>query len=372
MRTPPLRAYIKASTTRQRHLKSTCHENFVGNLELREYAQVGGNLFVDGDLTVHGPLLCLGRLTVTGELFANEVVVGLGMEVGGDIRADSIEAYAGYFSFDSDLQSAASNIAWRSRARKPRGATDDNGLEWITDASTLQDLEYQWYGDDVAITAGGDCIVAGPVIANGYVRVAGQFNPDDCWVHGDLYSRTVLTEGDLYCYGHHNAKGWVRIEGELHVGKLQCRHLQVWTSVYGEEGIVVWGGDTVNGDDNYRSTAWDSEEHPKKKEEMLPSIECDGEISAESISAAGSIRADGSIEARGGHVRANGSITSAGSITVPKDFGILAGLDVARSRWLNEGYVCAPAKPMRILTGAYRPLARKRKGLFGLKPARLA
>lgn len=357
------------SITRQRHLKSSGHVECSGSLALKEYAQVGGNLFVDGDLTVHGPLLCLGRLKVTGDLFANQIVAGLGIEVTGDVRADSIEAFAGFSGGHEGLESAAGQIAFLSRARKPKGATFDNGLDWIADVPTRQDLEGQRYDHEEAISVGGNCIVAGQVNAAGSVRIAGQFNPDDCWLYGDLEAKTVLTEGDLDCFGNLKASGWVCIEGSLHVQNLQCSHLQVGVSLHGEEAIEVRGGDTVNGEGSYRSTPW-NHRRPPKNETVLTSIECGGEISAESISAAGSIRADGPIEAREGYVRANGSIASAGPINTHKDFGILAGLDVARSLWLQEGYVCAPTKPTRILTGAFRPLARKRKGQEP-KPARL-
>lgn len=359
-----------ARSFKRKNLASRGHVEIAGNLAITGYARVGGNLSVEGDLRVEGPLMCLGHLTVKGSLVASDVIAGQGLEVSGDVSADSIDAHV-CGDNDTALAEVAERIAFWTPGPKFDDSRKDSELDWLSDETTREDLLNESFWPEAAIKVGGRCVVAGLVKAAGAVEVGEQFNPDDCEVlGGNIYARTVLTEGDLLCGGVH-AEQWVRVEGDLRCAVVECSQIEAWGSVEVDESIVATGRDTrcseTRGDGIYRSPEIDAED--TRERDVLPSIRC-GALKARAVTAGGSILVDGAIECAG-YVRANRSITCGGTITTGKAFGILAGLDVARDKWQALGYVCASAKPLRILTGLFRSLAKSRRG-DAPRPARLA
>jgi hypothetical protein len=107
-----------------------------------------------------------------------------------------------------------------------------------------------------------------------------------------------------------------------------------------------------------------------KEEPDYAMLYCDT-LKAGRIIVAGSIDADGDIDCRE-YLRADGSVLASGMIRTGRQFGILAGLAVPRDQWLRAGYVCAPEKPARVLTGKYRKLSKRRsRRTYRFKPAPL-
>lgn len=356
-------------TVRRRNLKSRGHVQIAGNLVLSGYARVGGNFTVEGDLHIDGPLLCLGRLTVKGSLRAADVIVGQGMEVSGDVAAVSVDAQVDCVT-EADLSKVAQIIAVWTPNSSPSAAKIDSALKWIADETTVIELQDELLLSKPAIKVGGQCTVAGWVRTVGSVDVGGLFNPDDCSVTaGNIYAETVLTEGDLDCGGLH-VRRWVCVEGAVSCAEVKCSQLEAWGDAEVEMAIVATGRDTrddqATGELPYRSIELDND-HAQTRD-VLPSLRC-ASLKARAVTAGGSILVDGAIECAG-YLRAARSITSGGAISTGKQFGILAGLDVARPKWLAAGYVCAQTKPQRILTGTYRSLAKRQRGAAP-KPARL-
>lgn len=351
-------------------IKTRSHFVHVGDLVVTDYAQVGGNLTVDGNLTLKGPLFCLGRIKVNGSLVAVEVMAGQGIEVSGDLEAYSLlDVYDGS-SFSDGVEEVASQIAGFSPGFKVHTAECvEDALELISDPATLEELESEVGMNAYAIDVGGSCILDGPLHAYGGVSIGGHFSPDESHVEGHIEAGTVsVDEGDLDCYGL-DVESWVHVAGDLYCTDVSCSHLDVEGSVVALEAVVVHGGDTIENDEDaapYRSKRVEAGTESK---DVLASLHCSG-LKAGSVSAGGSILVDGRIECTHGYLRAGRSITASEKITSAKDFGILAGLDVARSLWLKEGYVCAPSKPQRLLTGTYRPIG-KRRPYSDPKPARL-
>ena len=350
-----------ARSFQRKSLTSRRHVAIAGNLAISGFATVGGNLSVEGDLRVDGPLMCLGRLTVKGSLTARDVIVGQGMQVLGDVAADSIDARV-CGDDAAALAEIAERIAFWTPDRASSEQVSDEALDWMSDKSTQYDLLDDSLPSETAVKVGGRCVVAGRVSTVGSVDVGDQFNPDDCEViAGNVYAKTVLTEGDLLCGGVHAAR-WVRVEGDLRCAVVECSQLEAWGSVEVDDAVVATGRDTrcseTRGEGVYRSPEIDPGDAHER--DVLPSIRC-AELKAGAVTAGGSILVDGVIESRG-YVRANLSITSGGTITTGKAYGILAGLDVARDRWQASGYVCASARPVRILTGMFRALAKRRRG----------
>lgn len=358
-----------ASTIKRKIIKSRCHVVIPGSLVLSGYAQVGGDLLVEGDLRVDGPLLCLGRLTVKGSLRAGDVIVGRGMEISGDMDATSVDA-RGDCGMKTDLNEVAQRIACWIPGLTPSDEKIDTALDWISDEATLCDLQEEFLPPGPAIKVGGRCTVAGWVRVIGSVQVGSHFNPDDCSVtSGNVCAETVLTEGDLDCGGLY-ARRWVMVQGDLRCAVVECSQLETWGIAEADETIVATGGDTksseTSADGPYRSLEL-ANDHAEMRD-VVSSIRC-GTLKAGAVTAGGSILVEGPIDCAG-YLRASRSITSGGTITTGRQFGILAGLDVARPKWLTVGYVCAKAKPPRIRTGTYRTLA-KRRTFSDPKPARL-
>ncbi len=356
----------RAKTLKKINVRS--HFSHRGNLVVKEYAQVGGDLTVDGDLTLHGPLFCLGRITVTGSLDAFEVMAGQGIEVSGDIKASALtDIYEGAYHPEG-MKTVASIVSHFSPGFTAEVECEEDALDLIIDQATLGELESSAYERPYAIIVGGGCWVEGPLNANGPVSVGGHFSPDFCQVEGNIDVKTAdIDEGDLSCHSIH-AQKWVHVAGDLDCIEVSCQQLEVGGAVVVEENIDVTGGDTLEDDRRYRSTPAASGE--RKMKDVLASLHCHGDLKAGSITAGGSVLVDGKLHCSHGYLRADRSITSSGQITTSKNFGILAGLGVARTQWLQEGYVTAAVKPMRLLTGKYRPLARRRR-YSSPKPATL-
>jgi len=350
-------------------IKTRNHFVHVGDLLVTDYAQVGGDLTVDGNLTLKGPLFCLGRIKVNGSLVAVEVMAGQGIEVSGDLEAHSLLYVYEACSFSDGVEEVARQIATFSPGFKADTECVEDALELISDPATLEELDSEGAVRVYAVQVSGSCILDGPLHAYGGVAVGGHFSPDECYVQGHIEAGTVcVDEGDLDCYGL-DVESWVRVAGDLTCTDVSCSHLEVEGSVVAEEAVVVHGGDTMQ--DNKDAAPYRSKrvEAGTKSKGVLASLRCSG-LKAGSVSAGGSILVDGRIECTDGYLRAGRSITASEKISSAKDFGILAGLDVARSLWLKDGYVCAPSKPQRLLTGAYRSIG-KRRPYSDPKPTRL-
>ncbi len=169
-----------------------------------------------------------------------------------------------------------------------------------------------------------------------------MFNPDDCDVwSGSIDAESIFVEGDLFSCNI-NCKKELEVQGDVNVdGFIDCGQLLAATVSAGD--ITT---SHVNGN-----------------------IECDA-LMAENVTAQGAIICRGTIVCRG-YLRAQGCITASGEIKAGKDHGILAGTGVPRSAWLRAGYVCSPIRPRNILTGLYRPLAKRLKSSDDLRPARI-
>jgi hypothetical protein len=359
-----------AKTIRRKNLKSRTHVVIAGNLALSGFARVGGHLTIEGDLRVDGTLACLGHLTVKGSLQAGQVLVGLGMDVAGDLRASSIWAYGGW-GREADLQSIAESIITWPTYLSPSDDVLARAVEMIVDESTLDELSVWFPWQLPVIKVDGDCSVAGLVRAFGCIEVGEHFNPDNCTVTGGIISaKTVGIDGDLDC-GSLYSQQWIFVEGDLNCSMVECSQLTTWGTANVYETIVATGGDTycdgASPEVTYRSTEVDYND--KQTGDIDPSIQCGGQLVATAVTSGGSILVDDLIACKG-YLKANRTITCGGTITTGKQFGILAGLDVSRDKWLTDGYVCAAQKPLRILTGNYRPLGRRRRG-SDPKPARL-
>lgn len=352
-------------TTRQRSLRSTQDESIVGNLVLSDYAQVGGDFTVYGDLTVNGPVLCLGRLTVHGRLDAATVVAGLGLDVSEDIDALCIYAFGPAVAPDWILDEAASEFAIRSRGRMPMGATIDNGLSWIVDAQTLDEIRENATSQDVALSVGGNCFVQNEMRAVGKVAVAGRLRCKELFCdYSELSAGSVVILGSMSCGGNIAVAGNLLVEGFLETswsvdaagngldGNLRCLHLEVGTAVTAGS-IMVLGEDYANAEDEWR---W--------------SLECDGELKAEAIASLGSISAGGAITCSFGNLRADGSVQSGRIISVEDGFAVFAGLGASSGGWLEYGYVTAKVEPKALSSGVFRPLARTKRG-EPLRPKKL-
>jgi hypothetical protein len=197
--------------------------------------------------------------------------------------------------------------------------------------------------------------------------VRGTFNPDDVDALGySVSAMRIGVEGDAVC-GRLSAITEIVIDGNLQCVDVDCERLKVFEQADVEQIIRVTGCDRRKDqqDDHgdYLQQAYLVESGHDALDEVAPdqlraSLEC-GLIKAGSVTAAGSIRVEGAIHCQG-YLKAARSIIAGGPITAGKRQGVLAGLGVPRDRWLVSGYVCAPQKPARILTGVYRPLGRRR------------
>jgi predicted acyltransferase (DUF342 family) len=357
-----------ARTKTLKKINVRSHFSHVGNLVVKEYAQVGGDLSVDGDLTLHGPLFCLGRIIVKGSLDAYEVTAGQGIETTGDIRASALVGIYDPVRAPDGIYEVASRIRYFSPGFTADVESDEDALEFIVDQATLDELESTAIEKTSAIMVTGDCWVEGPVKTNGDVSVEGHFSPDFCRVEGNIDVRTAnVDEGDLSCHSIH-AQEWLYVAGDLDAIEVSCQQLEVGGSTVVEENIDVTGGDTLEGDGRYRSIS--ATRKDKQKKDVLASLHCHGDLKAGSITVGGSVLVDGDLHCSRGYLRADRNITSAGRITTSESFGILSGLGVARTQWLQEGYVTAAVEPLHLLTGAFRPLGRRPR-YSSPKPARL-
>jgi hypothetical protein len=78
---------MKQKLFRKRAIVSRCDVTLQGPARVSGYTVIGGNFSVKGDFECVGPLLCLGRVRIDGDLKCGDALVaGCGLEVTGDFR----------------------------------------------------------------------------------------------------------------------------------------------------------------------------------------------------------------------------------------------------------------------------------------------
>lgn len=201
---------------------------------------MGGNLTIEGDAHVEGPLLCLGRLVVKGSLRAQDVFAGQGMDVSGDVVVGSSIEAIGSEGIEPDMEQLADAVAAWAALASLDGVPFADRLDRIADRPTLKDLDEIECYTGSAIRVGGDCIVAGMVSTTGDIDVGGHFNPDDCWtVSGSVHARTIRAEGDLDVFGHVVARQWIHVEAALSCTSLDCMQLEVGNRATVHQSLIV-------------------------------------------------------------------------------------------------------------------------------------
>lgn len=359
-------------TIKRTALTSRRHLELHGNFRVSGQVVVGGDLTVHGDLECIGPVLCLGHIDVRGDLTVGDMLIaGCGADVSGDLRADCMRLYTGSDDADDFNTVADGILAWMSKPPKEDELILDS-REYLADEDVVSGIA--WHHPH-ALQVKGDCF-CDSLKASGHVYVAGHFQSDVVDALGACVSaNSIYTEDDVVC-GDLDVTRWIEILGDLHCVSVNASRLKVCGSARVEEAVIVTEPDRAetNAVDSYLGNAlYDAESghDPMERiapEQLSPSLEA-GSLDAGSVTAAGSISVEGSIVCRC-YLKANRSIIAGGPISTGKQHGILVGIGVPRDRWLKSGYVSAPQKPQRILTGVFRPLGRRRAGAI-LKPAGL-
>lgn len=318
--------------------KNLFHRNHLvvdGDLRVTETLRVGGNLTVMGDLYA-GNVYCLGRLVVHGEIIAQTIYSGLGVEAKGDLYTISLDVM-GHPAHLPDFDKVAGYIV---DVTVRKSANFEDSLSYLADENVIEELKEEDHL--MSVVVGGDCVVDCAVKVIGDVKVGGVFYPGDVEIYvGSLYAERIVVDGDLVtsnvsCAQSFEAGGTVDVPGDI-----DCAELL---------GGTVLAGNLITRAEN-------------------GNIKCDS-LEAENVTSNGSIVCSGPITCKG-YLRAQGYIAASGSITAGKDHGILSGLGVPRSEWLRAGYVCGPTRPRNILTGVYRPLATRIKKFDDPRPARI-
>jgi cytoskeletal protein CcmA (bactofilin family) len=353
-------------TYRRKKLRTRSHVTIEGNLHVSEIVYVGGDLTVQGDLICDGPVLCMGRLVVRGNLRGTELRAGFGIDVHGNLSANA--CFVHWWPLDGGLDTAhgessavdALSGAFASSIADYYGNWKPIKADRLLTPEVRRDIEAELeLCDHGSLAVGGDCTVGidpQPLrcwfVVGGEVNVKGRFNPDDVQILGPLTARSAAIEGDADCLGGIFVAERLYVEGDLNAPTVECGELECEGSVTVDDDLSVKGvGD-------------------RQCDPMQPAIFCWGELEAGQVVAAGAVEVLGPIRCHG-YLRAEGSIAAAGPITTGARFGILAGLGVPRDTWLESGYVCAPERPARILTGQYRELARRSRRDVHLKPRRV-
>ncbi|MEJ8837749.1 hypothetical protein [Ramlibacter sp. AN1133] len=339
------------------------HVEYRGSLHLSGHVRIGGNLTVHGDLRSDQALFCLGRVTVHGRMTANDVFAGCGLEVKGDLEAKRVVVHgnsAAVQNFDEIAEEMISLLPARPRELdSPDFCTD---LEVLVDDGTLLDLESDT--QEYALQVGGDCSCHG-LKSSGPIDVRGTWRASDVDALGlPAHANEIRVTGSLTC-GSLQSPNDIQVYDNLYCVEVECRRLEVYGLAEAEHTILTSGPDGLSTgavQDTY-GQIFDTESgrDPLAKtraEQVTPSLAC-GSIKAGSVSSFGSIRADTTIECKN-YLKAHRSITAGVSIITGREHGILAGIGVPRGQWLTAGFVCAPERPPRILTGTYRKLGRRR------------
>ena len=365
-----------AKFTKRKNLVARTHKTLRGATQLTGITIIGGDFTVEGDLRARSPILCMGRITVHGDVKAGVVVAGCGLDVRGDLVATELKLYGGRFNAGIDFDEVAREILTRL---PKRWKMDDDLLmdhQLLVDEETLGELVGFEYAGQNALDVKGSC-TCGTVFAGAPVHVGGPLIAQEIDAFGSSVSaQGVTVYGSLIC-GSIDALKRVFIGEDLDCVDADCPQLEVCGKADVQGTLLVTGADSLISDDHDGWIASTPAEFVEAghdplenvaPEEVRPSLVC-GRLKAGSVTAAGSIRVYESIDCTF-YLRAHRSILAGGVIETGKQHGIMAGIGVPRNLWLKTGYVCAAEKPKRVPTGVFRPLGRSRAGRVP-KPAGL-
>ena len=118
--------------------KNLFHRNHLvvdGDLRVTETLRVGGNLTVMGDLYA-GNVYCLGRLVVHGEIIAQTIYSGLGVEAKGDLYTISLDVM-GHPAHLPDFDKVAGYIV---DVTVRKSANFEDSLSYLADENVIEEL----------------------------------------------------------------------------------------------------------------------------------------------------------------------------------------------------------------------------------------
>lgn len=308
----------QAARLKRKSFKHNADVHISGDVAVEGMLIVGGNLTVQGSLRT-GELYCCGQVTVKGNLFAQNVYVGHGIDADGDIGV-TFKVKTG-----CDLETIY-YLSSPFRA-KPFEETDNGGLAH-EDVLERLDEEKQHLAGGPAIVAGG-YLYCDLLDAHAAVELGGELDAGDVErIDGWLTARNIYCESDVNVYGSIHAEEDIDVAGALFTpGDLSCGGNILYAgSIAADQGIDARGYILAQGD----------------------------------ITASKDIQAGRWIAAKGEvvtdtYIKAGECIVGERGVRAGKDYGIFAGMCVSRSEWKRHGYVSSKAKPRNILAGEFVP-----------------
>lgn len=297
------------------------HVHISGDIKQKGTLVVGGTLTVDGDLEA-SDVYCLGSMIVKGCVNTGNCHVGQSIEVGGDLRAMQIDN--GY-----SIEDFADLLRFESVA--PEIGLDDGeiisaeALELWLQPDVLDELEQlDLYDQAFEINVGGSLICYGLDLKAVGVTIGKRLDVDAGEINCSLTVDELVLEDDLSVYGHLICNT-LSVGGNLMASKLTCH------------GDAVVGGMLETHDD----------------------LSVQGTLEGGIITCGRNIQVGRwltatKISARE-YLKVGESVVCEETIQTGKDYGILAGLCVARNKWTTQGFVSAAKRPRNILSGAYVP-----------------
>jgi len=309
-------AEFVAQRMKRKHFTHTANVHIHGDVKIEERLVVGGNLVVDGNLTAH-EIYCVGKITVKGDVNFTQAYVGIAIHAGGSISGIGLNV-----GFDAE------HIATMMGLEVSFEDDDDTYyLDHLVHPDIASELDYERQnrmGESVVI-AGKFFDLCDIEVNSGDIEVGGYFNVDTANILiGNLLAQSIYVDDDLFVGGSVDSSSDITVQGEIHSSHILCI------------GNIDAG-----------------------------SIKCDGSIDAVGfIQATGDIVADEDIQTRrwiatSGKIQAIKFIKASECVVADKgiragnDYGVLAGVGLPRSQWLESGFISAPVKPRNILTGRF-------------------
>lgn len=303
-KTSALPAAFSANRIKRKRFAYEGDVHISGAAHVTEQLIVGGDLLIDGDLIAE-EVYCLGKLTVTGNVQVQSLYVGQALDVAGDIQVEYLlktACNAEWMARLLELDAEKHGDHYLDKLVHPKILERNQKAEYLHGLGDIQCMGELRCGD---IDCQGDLLVDGMVFANEIIYVGGHLNCAelvvelDCNCQGEIYS-----EGDIHC------------GGDLFAGFLLAQGNLTAKGLASQSDIRSLGFVRVEGD--------------------ISSLH--GEIQVERwLAAAGNIYA-------AHYIKAGEAVVAGKQLQVGADYGILAGMNLPRSKWETLGFISASNK----------------------------
>jgi len=301
----------RAATLSGENFAHTADVHIEGDVDINGRLVVGGNLTVDGNLNA-SDVICFGEIAVTGSIVGSTLFAGFWIKSGATIDVGYIET--SFSENDVSLHFVDRDYA------------NDSWFEELVHPDLIEAYLERRENEaiDYAVIAAQDVICFG-LFAKGGVEIGGVLDTDIAEVHGYLTAGKIVANEEIMIDGGIECKGdlW---GGDIWVGAgMYCGGNCKADSLKADEGDISARGclyvfDDISTPGNIQAGRWVASSH---------------RIVA------------------GKFIKAGEAIVGEKGISAGRDYGVLAGLAVPRSRWRDIGFVSAPKRPNNMISGEY-------------------